>query len=213
MQFPNQGPSAGPPPSGRPPWLVPLLLGPILLAVLAVGAILVFGGDDTEDGDGDVTPTATVTTPPTSTATATATATATTTATATATATETPATSTPTPDTTATPDDAGAGPPSATNVSLTGALPDTNATVPPGEGEAGRVTVHWEYGDDDVSGFRVYQRECEGTVVAEPIEVEAEERQYGPLQPCRPGGDIGVSAVDDSGESEIVWVQDSTPSS
>jgi len=174
----------------------------LLAVALVASAILVACGDDGDDAGTDVTTTAT-TTPP-----ATATTTATASATATATATESPATSTSTPDATATPGEDDEGPSAPTNVRLSGSLPDTTETVTPGEAETGRVTVEWDYDDGVVTGFRVYQRECDGTVVGEPIEIEPAERQYGPLQPCRPGGDIGVSALDDSGESEIAWSQD-----
>ena len=172
-----------------------LRLAPLLVGVLAT-AVVVGCADDGADGGGadnaDATTTATITLP-----------------TVTATVTEPAPTSTAMPDGTGTPGNDGEGPAAPTNVSLSGPLPDTNETVAPGEGETGRVTVEWSYEDDDISGFHVYQRECDGTVVAEPIEMGVDERQYGPLQPCRPGGDIGVSAVDESGESEIVWAQES----
>ncbi|MPZ98832.1 MAG: hypothetical protein GEU80_05730 [Dehalococcoidia bacterium] len=90
-------------------------------------------------------------------------------------------------------------------MSLSGELPDTSATVPPGSGELGRVTVEWEAGGE-ADGYRVYLEDCDGAV-GEAIEVEATETQHGPLQPCRPGGNVGVAAFDASGESEIVWAQ------
>lgn len=72
---------------------------------------------------------------------------------------------------------------------LSGVLPDTNVTVPPGEGETGRVTVSWE-SVAAVTGFRVYQRDCAGVPSGTPIEIPGSERSFGPLQPCRPGGNI-----------------------
>lgn len=172
-----------------------LRLAPLLVGVLATAVVVGCADDGADDGgadDADATATATITLP-----------------TVTSTLTDPAPTSTATPDETGTPGDDGEGPAVPTNVSLSGPLPDTDETVAPGEGETGRVTVEWSYEDDDISGFRVYQRECDGTVVAEPLEVGGDERQYGPLQPCRPGGDIGVSAVDETGESEIVWAQES----
>lgn len=98
------------------------------------------------------------------------------------------------------------GPPAPTNVRLTGSLPDLMTTVPAGEGERGRVTVMWD-SVSAVTGFRVYQRDCGGVLTGTPIEVPGGERQYGPLQPCRPGGNIGVSAMNSTGESVITWVK------
>ncbi|MEX2229311.1 MAG: hypothetical protein WEB13_06675 [Dehalococcoidia bacterium] len=82
-------------------------------------------------------------------------------------------------------------------------LPDTSATVTPGEGETGRVSIQWEY-TGEVEGFRVHQKDCAGAL-SEPIDVGPTERMFGPLQPCRPGGAVGVSAYDATGESEITW--------
>ncbi len=174
-----------------------------LLATVVASLAFVACGDDAANGDGgDGTGgTPTITTTPVE-PTVTETATATETGTATATATETPAA-------TSTPDETDDGPAAPTNVRLSGRLPDLNETVAPGEGESGRITIEWDFEDGDITGFRVYQRECDGTVVAEPIDVGAEERQLGPLQPCRPGGDVGVSSVSATGESEIVWSQGS----
>ena len=98
------------------------------------------------------------------------------------------------------------GPPAPTNVRLTGSLPDLMTTVPAGEGERGRVTVMWD-SVAAVTGFRVYQRDCGGVLTGTPIEVPGGERQYGPLQPCRPGGNVGVSALNSTGESVITWVK------
>ena len=98
------------------------------------------------------------------------------------------------------------GPPAPTNVRLSGALPDTSMTVPPGQGEMGRVTVSWDY-VAAVTSFRVYQRDCAGVPSGTPIEVPGGERSFGPLQPCRPGGNIGVSALSAAGESTITWVR------
>lgn len=102
------------------------------------------------------------------------------------------------------------GPPAPTNVRLTGALPDTMVLVPAGEAERGRVTVLWDApvpATAAVTGFRVYQRDCTGVPTGTPIEVAATDRQFGPLQPCRPGGNVGVSAVSAAGESTITWVK------
>ena len=98
------------------------------------------------------------------------------------------------------------GPPAPTNVRLTGALPDTSVLVPAGQGELGRVTVMWD-SSAVVTGFRIYQRDCSGVPTGTPIEVTAADRQFGPLQPCRPGGNIGVAAVSGAGESPITWVK------
>jgi len=98
---------------------------------------------------------------------------------------------------------AAAGPPAPTNATLRGVLPDTSATVTPGEAETGRVSIQWDYAGQ-VDGFRVYEQDCSGAV-GDPIEVEATERMFGLLQPCRPGGAVGVSAYDATGESEITW--------
>ena len=35
--------------------------------------------------------------------------------------------------------------------------------VPPGEGESGRVTVHWD-GVSGATGYRIYERACDGTI-------------------------------------------------
>lgn len=96
------------------------------------------------------------------------------------------------------------GPAAPVNVKLTGALPDLSVTVPPGEGEQGRVTITWEY-TGTATGFKVYQRDCNGVPTGTPIEVAAVDHMYGPLQPCRPGGNVGVSAVSAAGESPIAW--------
>ncbi len=122
-------------------------------------------------------------------------------ATAAASTTATPATS-PTAGPTSTP---GAAVPAPAAVTLTGRLPDTSATVPPGEGESGRVTVHWE-GVPGATAYRIYERSCDGTVRS-ALDLGRDERQYGPLQPCRPGGDLGVSAVLPAGESAITWAR------
>ncbi len=97
-----------------------------------------------------------------------------------------------------------ASPAAPTNVKLTGALPNLDDVVPAGEGETGRVTVTWE-STGVATGFRVYLRDCSGMPTGSPIEVAATDRQYGPLQPCRPGGNVGVSAVSASGESTVTW--------
>lgn len=98
------------------------------------------------------------------------------------------------------------GPPAPTNVRLTGALPDLTTVVPVGEAEQGRVTVLWD-SSAAVTGFRVYQRDCSGVPTGTPIVVAAADRQYGPLQPCRPGGNVGVAAVSAAGESPTTWVK------
>lgn len=93
--------------------------------------------------------------------------------------------------------------PAPTNVRLTGRLPNLTATVPAGEGEAGRVTIEWD-APTGPAAFRVYMQDCAGTV-ARALEVTSTERRYGPLQPCRPGGKVGVAAFTSAGESAIVW--------
>jgi hypothetical protein len=97
-----------------------------------------------------------------------------------------------------------ARPAAPTNVKLAGALPNLDDIVPPGEGEMGRVTVTWESAGT-VTGFRIYQRDCAGRATGVPIDVGADARQFGPLQPCRPGGNVGVSAVSVTGESAVTW--------
>jgi hypothetical protein len=81
-------------------------------------------------------------------------------------------------------------------------LPDLNTPVPPGQGEAGRLTAHWADNSDNETGFRIYN-ECAGAVTT-LLEVGADEDQYGPFQSCRPGR-VGVAAFNDAGESDIVW--------
>lgn len=98
------------------------------------------------------------------------------------------------------------GPAAPANVRLTGALPDLNTVTPPGEAERGRVTVLWE-SSAAVTGFRIYQRDCSGAPSGTAFEVPAADRQYGPLQPCRPGGNVGVSAVSAAGESPVAWAR------
>jgi hypothetical protein len=94
------------------------------------------------------------------------------------------------------------GPEAPSDVTLSGALPDLNTPVPPGEGEMGRLTIAWTDNSDNEDGFRVYQ-ECDGTQSV-LLEVEADETSYGPFQTCRPGR-VGVAAYNTDGESEIVW--------
>jgi hypothetical protein len=76
--------------------------------------------------------------------------------------------------------------------------------MPPGSGELGRVSAEWEADSGAADGFRIYLRDCDGSVQF-VIEVEPQARTHEPLQPCRPGGDIGVSAFDERGESAITW--------
>ncbi len=94
------------------------------------------------------------------------------------------------------------GPEAPGDVTLSGALPDLNTPVPPGEGEQGRLTIEWTDNSDDEDGFRVYQ-ECDGSESV-LLEVGADETSYGPFQTCRPGR-VGVAAFNASGESEIAW--------
>lgn len=102
------------------------------------------------------------------------------------------------------------GPPAPANVRLTGALPDPMVLAPAGSAELGRVTVVWDApvpAAAAVTGYRVYQRDCSGVPAGTPIEVAAADRSYGPLQPCRPGGNVGVAAVSAAGESTITWAR------
>lgn len=123
------------------------------------------------------------------------------TATVTATSSPSPAASSPAPTGTPTPS-AFAAP---TNVRLQGRLPDLSTPVPLGEAESGRVTVLWD-GGEGVTGFRVYLKECDGTQRPR-MELPPTDRRLGPLQPCRPSGNVGVSAVYAGGESSISWVR------
>lgn len=158
------------------------LLALLLLGTLALGCTRTPAVTATPTRTSTVTPTGTPTPAVTSTAAPTGTVTGT------ATASTTP----------------GAGTPP-TNVRLEGRLPDLSTPVPPGEGEAGRLTVLWD-GGTGARGFRVYLKECDGTV-RPPIEVPASDHRFGPLQACRPTGNIGVSAVYAGGESAIAWVR------
>lgn len=102
------------------------------------------------------------------------------------------------------------GPPAPANVRLSGSLPDTDLLVPAGEAERGRVTVSWDAplpATSALTGFRIYERDCSGVPTGTRIEVAATDRSYGPLQPCRPGGNVGVAAVSAAGESPITWVR------
>ena len=65
------------------------------------------------------------------------------------------------------------------------------------------MTVQWDAGSG-ADGFRIYLRDCTGGVTR-ALEVDGAARQHGPLQPCRPGGAIGVSAFTSQGESAIIW--------
>jgi hypothetical protein len=91
------------------------------------------------------------------------------------------------------------------SVTLEGALPDLATLVPPGEGERGRVTVRWTYAGN-ATGFRIYLVDCDGTV-RRAAEAGASEHSFGPLQPCRPSGNVGVAAVSLGSESTIVWAR------
>ncbi|TAJ16201.1 MAG: hypothetical protein EPO65_13655 [Dehalococcoidia bacterium] len=99
------------------------------------------------------------------------------------------------------------GPAAPTYVRLTGAIPDLLMSVPVGEAERGRVTVLWDSTAASVTGFRIYERDCSGVPTGIPFVVPAADRQYGPLQPCRPGGNVGVAALSAAGESPIVWAR------
>jgi hypothetical protein len=106
---------------------------------------------------------------------------------------------TPTPPAAPTPTPATPPPPA--NVRVEGQLPLT-ATVTPGEGESGRVTVIWEDRSQNEAGFRIYQL-CAGSLM--PIaDTPPNETRQGPLQPCRPGR-IGVASFNASGISEIIF--------
>ncbi|TAK76665.1 MAG: hypothetical protein EPO16_06805 [Dehalococcoidia bacterium] len=100
------------------------------------------------------------------------------------------------------------GPPAPTNVRLSGPLADTDLLVPAGEAERGRVSVLWDAplpATAALTGFRIYERDCAGVPTGTRIEVEATARSFGPLQPCRPGGSVGVAAISAAGESSITW--------
>ena len=160
--------------------------------LLAAGLLFVLAGTAACGGDSDdeaLTPTASV-------GVATVTATATSEGGA-ATATSTEAA----PDETATPS-TGDGLEAPSDVTLSGALPDLNTPVPPGQGEQGRLTIEWTDNSDSEDGFRLYQ-EC-GGAQSVLLEVAADETSYGPFQTCRPGR-VGVAAYNESGESEIAW--------
>lgn len=134
--------------------------------------------------------------------------TATSTAVVTATATATPnATRTPsaTPGATVTSTPAPGSPGAPMNLKLTGRIPDLSTPIPPGEGEAGRLTLAWG-GGTGATGFRIYLKECDGTVKP-ALDVPGSDHQYGPIHVCRPTGSIGVSAFNTIGESSITWVR------
>lgn len=163
--------------------------------LFAAGLVIVLAGAAAcgDDSDDDPTPT-------------TSAGQATPTATAASEETATPTGATPSPTATAstgeTPSPSRNGPDAPSDVTLSGALPDLNTPVPPGQGEQGRLTVEWTDNSDDEDGFRVYQ-ECNGEESV-LLEVGADETSYGPFQTCRPGR-IGVAAYNASGESEITW--------
>ncbi len=110
------------------------------------------------------------------------------------------ATSAPAPTETSTPE--AATPAAPTDATLTGRLPDLNTPVPPGEGEAGRLTIHWTDNSDDETGFHVYN-ECNGAVTV-LFDLPADTEQYGPFQSCRPGR-VGIASFNAAGASDIVW--------
>jgi hypothetical protein len=164
--------------------------------VLVIAALLtLFVAACGDDSDNSETPT------PTATATASAATPSPTTAAATNTPEVTATTAAPT-ATTGTGASGADAPAAPSDATLTGQLPDLNTPVPPGQGEAGRLTVHWTDNSDNETGFRIYN-DCNGTVSA-MLDLPANEEQYGPLQSCRPGR-VGVSAFNDTGESDIVW--------
>ena len=100
-----------------------------------------------------------------------------------------------------------AAPQPPTGVRLTGALPDISSVVPFGQGKQGRVTVTWtKPATGEVDGYRVYNADCNGNQGTQ-IEVASTDTQYGPLQPCRPSGNVGVSATFHGRESAITWVR------
>jgi hypothetical protein len=89
------------------------------------------------------------------------------------------------------------------NVRLSGPLPDPRATVPPGQGELGRVTVLWDP-VPGAAGYMLYPKDCDGTV-GRPIDL-APTTSFGPVQPCRPGGDVGVASIAPGGAiSTVTW--------
>ncbi len=141
-------------------------------------------------------------TPGTPSATVTAVVTKTATATATPSATRT---SSVTPSATATSTAAPGSPSAPTNLKLTGRIPDLSTPIPPGEAESGRLTLAWE-GGTGATGFRIYLKECDGTVKP-ALDVPGADHQYGPIHVCRPTGSIGVSAFNTAGESNITWVR------
>ena len=95
-----------------------------------------------------------------------------------------------------------AGPAAPTSLQISGRIPDLNQTVPPGEGEAGRITLSWNDTSNNEDGFRIYQ-DCGGNVTV-LTEVDANTTSMGPLQTCRPGH-IGVASLNENGVSAILW--------
>lgn len=89
-----------------------------------------------------------------------------------------------------------------TNLRITGALPDLNQPVPPGQGELGRLSLQWQDNSDNEAGFRIYQ-DCGGEV-SRLLEVPADNVTYGPLQSCRPGK-LGIASFNADGVSAILW--------
>lgn len=111
----------------------------------------------------------------------------------------------PTGEPTAEPTDEAGVPAAPSGVTIEGSIPDLNEPVPPGSGEAGRISVHWTDESDNEDGFRIYSDACdEGVTML--VEVPADEAMHGPLNPCRPAR-IGVAAYNAEGESEITWTE------
>jgi hypothetical protein len=89
-----------------------------------------------------------------------------------------------------------------TALEIEGEFSDLSATIPPGQGELGRITVSWQDNSADEDGFRIYE-DC-GEAVSVLVEVPEDTTSQGPLGSCRPGR-IGVAAFNESGTSPIIW--------
>ncbi len=89
------------------------------------------------------------------------------------------------------------------DVKITGAIPDLQVPVQPGEAESGRISVTWVASGENTDGFRIYVEGCAPKVEL-ALELGAADRTYGPLNPCRPSR-VGVAAFNTAGQSEIAW--------